>query len=1445
MVVSTFVNVAAKILRPVAGALTTVGTPVGRHVWAREDRLHIEVAGIHRPGTENAAEALRRRLLDLDGVRRVEINGHLGRVVLTHDPDVTDRHAVLATIAEAERADSLAQHGNPPAGARHPGNPGPGVRELAALGLNLAGAGYAFASRLLPIPSLQTVWPAVTALVDSTPRLRAVVEGTLGRPATDTIFAFTGVAGHVLARRPVGLLTDAGYRYLLRGEARARQLAWQRWEHATAVRPGVHEAGPMDYPARPAPLPDGPVEKIATASAALALTGYGTVRITTHSAERANAVLVAGVPRAAKVGREAFAGRAGRDFSQSGSLILEPDALRRMDRIDTTVLDSTVLLTGRHVIDAVAEIDDRVEHAELARRAHGLVDPRQPRRHREHDGWAVGPAEHSPPAQLRRGVEALSAEGAIVVVVSRGGTPVGLVRLLPELDPMAEALVDAARQAGGVLLGGAPAGLTTRLPVDGVVAGGARLAGEVARLQADEHVVAVVTRDRVALALADLGIGLRGRTGSMPWGADVVCPDAGQACLLLSVAPVARQVSKESARLSLAGSAVGALAGGFGPVAGAAARALFPVYLAAVLALGTGTWRAVTIGSRPAPQPVDRTPWHAMPRRAVLDLLSTSSEGLPDQEAARRHGRAPDELDLADPGLARASLDELANPLTPALAAGAGISASIGGLGDALLITGVLTLNALIGGAERVGAHRELRHLLTTSANRVRVRRSGHPRDVAAGELTPGDVVELHAGDVVPADCRLLDVAGLEVDESSLTGESQLVTKTVRATTAAEVADRASMIYQGTVVAAGRAVAVVVVTGARTEAGRSALANGEVPKTGVEARLSNLSSRTLPVAVGAGIALLTGNLLRARGISPSFGQAVSLAVAAVPEGLPIVATVAELASARRLAHQGVLVRSTSTIEALGRVDILCFDKTGTLTEGRIALRRVSDGVCDESMIGLSDSGRAVLAAAMRASPWREGGPAVPHPTDRAVLDGGHTLGITPRQDQGELEWVAEIVFEPARGYHATLARRPDGLLLSVKGAPEVLLPRCTRWRGRPLDHEARDRVEGEIQRLARHGYRVLTVAERAASDRAELDDDRIQNLELRGLIALADPVRPTAAAAVEQLRKAGVEVVMVTGDHPSTAAAIAAELDMINGRRVLTGAELDRLDGEELQAVLPGVGVFARVSPAQKARLVRQLRKTGRVVAMTGDGANDAPAIRLAHVGIALGTRATPAAREAADLVVVDDRIETITGALIEGRAMWSSVRDAVGILLGGNLGEILFTVVSGMFNAAEGLNARQLLLVNLLTDVLPAMAVAVRPPPGATAEELLNEGPEASLGGVLLRNVYRRAAITAGSAGLGWLLARPVSTARQTSTTALVALVGGQLTQTIAVRGRTPLVVAAGLGSLAALFAVVQIPGLSQFFGCQPLLPHQWAIAGGAASVAGLAELLWNAKTP
>jgi cation-transporting ATPase I len=1428
----------SSVARPIVEALRPA-----RQLSVVGDRAHIELRGAHRPGSERATRELEQRLTALDGVRRSEVNAVLGRVVVTHDTERVGSEELLAVVEEVERAFGLGGDETAPAGAKHPGGPDAAVLEVAALAASLVGLGYAVAGKMLPVRRGSPVVPGLLSLADDAPRLRTEVEARLGRQATDALFALGGAATQALAQNPVALLTTACYRAALLREVLARRQAWERCDGELAAQPGAHRCPPVECPPRPVAVPDGPVEYVANRSAALAVAGYAATLAVTRSPDRALGLLLAGSPRAAKVGREAFAAQLDRDFCADSGVVLDPDALRRLDRVDTVVLDAPALLTGRRVVDDVLAIDEHADAAELIARVHDLVDPDRPRPRRERDGWAVLPVAELAaelPAAAGWAAREYAGRGAMVLAVLHGARPVGLATVVTELHPLAEAAVASARAAGSVLVAGTSSRLHRRLDVDGTVPGGNRLPGAVRALQAEGHVVAVVSpRGGAALAAADVGIGVRAPTGSVPWGGHALCAGLAQACMLLDAVPVAHSVSARSARMAVAGSLIGAPLAALGPATGAGSRASFPVHVAALLALAAGTWWGTEPARRPAPVPVERTPWHAMSPQAALDRLGASPAGLAEAESDRRAHRSG-ESRPEETGLVRATGEELANPLTPVLAAGAGISASVGSVADALLIAGVLGVNALIGGAQRVAADRSLTALTRRSTLRVRVRRDGAVRSAHTDELVPGDVVELNAGDAVPADCRLLEAEGLEVDESGLTGESALVVKSVPATAAQALGDRRSMLYRSTVVAAGRAVGLVVATGPHTEVGRTARLNGDAPPTsGVSGRLRSLARRTLPISIGSGLTLLAADLLRGHPIDQALGRAVGLAVASVPEGLPFVATVAELAAARRLSARGALARNPSTVEALGRVDILCFDKTGTLTEGRIRLRQVSDGRHAHPVEDLTPALRKVLVAAVRASPW-DG--QVPHQTDRAVLRGARAVGVLG--DDG-VDHVDELVFEPSRGYHAVRWRDRTADRIAVKGAPEEVLSRCTLVRrdgvARALDAATRQEITGEIDRLARQGYRVLAVAERADATRDELDESDVHDLEFTGLLMLADRVRPTAAGSVDTLQRAGVEIMMITGDHPSTAEAVAAELGVLNGRRVMTGPELDAVDDDELTADLPKVSVFARVSPAQKARIVQALRRSNRVVAVTGDGANDAPAIRLADVGIALGSRATPAAREAADVVVADDRIETITDAIVEGRAMWSSVRDALSILLGGNLGEIAFTVGAGLLTGRQALNTRQLLLVNLLTDVLPAMAVAVRPPPDATADDLLAEGPDASLGSALTRDIYLRAATTAGAGAVGWLLARPLATPGQASTTGLVALVGAQLGQTLAVRGRTPLVVAAGAGSLAALAGVVQVPGVSHFFGCRPLLPHQWAIGLGSAAAATAVAVLWQ----
>ncbi|MFE3450410.1 HAD-IC family P-type ATPase [Nonomuraea sp. NPDC059194] len=1428
--------------------------PRPRRIQKCPGGVRIALRQLGGPGTDQAARALEDRLRAA-GVDRAEVNGALGCVFVGCDAATTDLDKLVAIVDELDMEDGRADRSSErdgradgtPARDRPPALDGveQQARAAVSLGLHLAGTGLALAGQVARLPKLPPAVPAALALAEHAPRIRRELERHLGQPAADLLVASSRFVAQTLAMRPVSMLIDsvaAAGRYV---DACAGRRAWELREEEFAAADGAYRHTRVAEQPRPVRLPHGPVERYADAVSAAAVAAQAATTLVSRDHQRGLAVLITGIPKAAHVGRDAFTSVLVRALADRGAMVLRRAALRGVDRLDTVVLDAAALTTGAWTIDGVVPLVADENLDELHARLYTLLDLTDPAARRERDGWEARPyAGAREPAQVRR----WRRQGVRPVSVSREGTPIALVGLAPELHPLAEAVVAAAKGVGAVSLAGGEAGLGLRLGVDQVVDGGSRLAASVRTLQAAGHVVAVVSGTaRRGLRQADLGIGVLREARRVPWDADVI-GDLDGVHLLLACVPYAKRAGRASVRVATAAGVIGAGLAVLGPARTALPRAHLIRDCATVAALITGEWVGRDVRRTAPPVRADRTPWHAMAVPDVLTMLRTSPHGLAEKEAARRRtkGARPDSAGRAS--LAMASVEELANPLTPILAAGAGVSAAVGSVLDAVLIGGVMVVDAVIGGAQRRGADRELHRLTEITAERVRLRRpGGGVSGVVSGvvdDLVKGDVIELRAGDAVPADGRLIEAVGLEVDESTLTGESQLVAKTSEPAAAAAIAERRSMVYEGTTVAAGHALAVVVATGEETEAGRTArlVPNGPLV-SGVESRLRRLSRTILPSAVGSGLVLLATNLLRGSPLSTALAPAVSLAVAAVPEGLPFIATAAELASSKRLSQRDTLVRNPSTIEALGRVDVLCFDKTGTLTEGRISLRQVSNGRYARSLETVTSELKAVVGAALRAGPRFDGGRAIPHPTDRAVVEGAAKLHVAPKDGLREWHRVDELPFEPARGYHAVLGLSESGHLLSVKGAPEVVLDRCTHLvrggRRVPMGAKVRRELEKDVDRLALRGYRVLAVAERTASSRADLDESRIERLCFLGFLCLADPVRPTAKRSVDGLMRAGVRVIMITGDHPSTAEAIAAEIHVLNGQRVMTGPELDLLDDDALTAVLPEVAVFARTTPEHKARIISSLRRAGKVVAVTGDGANDVPAIRLADVGVALGPRAAPAARAAADIVVVDDRIETIIDAISEGRAMWGSVRDALGILLGGNIGEIAFTVGSSLLSRSSALNARQLLLVNLLTDMLPAMAVAVRPPSAASPERLLAEGPEVSLGTALTRDIYVRALTTAAAAGSAWLLARMTGTRSRASTVGLIGLVGGQLVQTLLVGGQDRTVFVASMASLAALMAIVSVPGLSQVFGCRPIGPFGWAIGLGCAVAAALVAQL------
>jgi cation-transporting ATPase I len=718
----------------------------------------------------------------------------------------------------------------------------------------------------------------------------------------------------------------------------------------------------------------------------------------------------------------------------------------------------------------------------------------------------------------------------------------------------------------------------------------------------------------------------------------------------------------------------------------------------------------------------------------------------------------------------------------------------------------------------------------------VWVRRGGRSERIDADTLRSGDLVLLEAGDVVPADCRILQASGVQVEEAVLTGESFPVTKGPTACDAAALAERSSMLYQGTTLVAGEARAVVVATGEATEARRGlAAVRNATSVGGVEARLEGITSVTTPIATFSGAALLLSAMARGQNPREALNEAVALAVAAVPEGLPLLSSLAQYAAAGRLSRQRVLVRNPRAIESLGRVQVICLDKTGTLTCGHIELVQVWAAGSSHPIENPGSVGREALRVALWATPEPEQGKRLNHPTDRATRRGAEAVGL----NGSGWELRQALPFEPGRGFHAALGLRDGDPLLCVKGAPEVLLracsEQCTAEGSRPLTAEALENLEAEARRMAEKGLRVLAVARRSMAGDVCLTDGHVRDLQFLGFLGLADPVRPTASAALQDLHKAGISIKIITGDHPATASAIAEDLSLPNDGTVLTGPMIDAMDDAALQEAVLGASVIARVSSMQKLRLVRALQQAGKVVAMTGDGANDAAAIRLADVGIALGEKATEAARQAADMVVTDGCIETIGRAVLEGRALWRSVREAVSLLVGGNLGEIGFTLFSGLSQERPALNTRQLLLLNLLTDVAPALSIAMQAPSRQDPTTLLHEGPEASLGRSLDQEILRKGAVTAVTSGLARALASWTSSPERADTVGLLTLVGTQLGQMLVSGRRDPLTVATGLGSMGGLLFTVQTPVVSDFFGCRPLGPLG-LLQAGTATLAGTA---------
>jgi len=715
--------------------------------------------------------------------------------------------------------------------------------------------------------------------------------------------------------------------------------------------------------------------------------------------------------------------------------------------------------------------------------------------------------------------------------------------------------------------------------------------------------------------------------------------------------------------------------------------------------------------------------WHTVPVSRVLEQLDSGPSGL-TAEQARAHLRqwGANELEQGKKdSLFVRLLEQLKDPMILVLLAAAALSLLASGGGDwldAVIILLIVVVNGIISISQEDNAQKALDALKQMSSPKARVFRGGTVQRIDASQVVPGDVILLEAGDQVPADGRLLECVGLQADESSMTGESVPATKALSDGLPGDtpLGDRTNMVIAGTVITAGRGRAVVVATGMDTQMGGIAglLMNAEEVRTPLQKKMGEISKTLSFVCLSVCAVMFGVGLLQGKDLLDMFLTAVSLAVAAIPEGLPAIVSIVLAMGVGRMAKRGAIVKKLPAVETLGCAGVICSDKTGTLTQNRMTVVELwTPGGDRELALTIG-----ALCSDARVKQTGKGLQADGDPTEGALVLAAAKLGLDKEKLEAEMPRVGEVPFDSGRKLMSTVHALPGGgYRILIKGAPDVLLERCSHlWvkERKPLGQNQKSQIAAANEKLAQKALRVLGVAFRDVEQLPKRMDSAALERELTfaGLAGMMDPPRPEVREAVDRCRRAGVRPVMITGDHKATAVAIAKELNICReGDLALTGAELDFMPQELLEADIEKFSVFARVTPEHKLRIVRAWQKQGKVTAMTGDGVNDAPALKAADIGCAMGQAGTDVAKGAADMILTDDNFATIVRAVEEGRGIYANIRKAIHYLLSCNVGEIITIFVATVLNFGQmPLVPVQLLWLNLVTDSLPALALGVEP---------------------------------------------------------------------------------------------------------------------------------------
>lgn len=761
-------------------------------------------------------------------------------------------------------------------------------------------------------------------------------------------------------------------------------------------------------------------------------------------------------------------------------------------------------------------------------------------------------------------------------------------------------------------------------------------------------------------------------------------------------------------------------------------------------------------------------PDYNLSQNEVLERYSTFRTGLSPEEARNRLERYG-ENKLAE-GRKKTALevfiDQFKDLIVWILIAAAVISILSGQGESSLVIFAVLILNAVLGTVQYLKAEKSLESLKAMSSPSATLLRGGIKVQVPSPEVVPGDILLLEAGDLITADARILESWSVKINESSLTGESEAVEKTADVIPEENVAlgDRKNMVFSGSLVTYGRATAVVTATGMQTELGHiaSLLDNTRQRKTPLQENLNKFSEK-LAIAIIAicGVVFLLSYFRSGMGLLDSLMFAVALAVAAIPEALSSIVTIVLAIGTQKMAKQNAIIKELKAVESLGAVSVICSDKTGTLTQNRMTVEKIyADGkLCDGCDLELAnDAQRLLLKTALLASDAThdaETGTSIGDPTEVALVLLGENFGVEESAYRSQHQRLGELAFDSDRKLMTTLQEIEGVPTLMTKGAIDVLLERSDRLMTSEGVRELTEADREEIMRvnnsLSEEGLRVLAFGYRELDCVRELSLDDEQGYVFIGLISMIDPPRPESVAAVADAKRAGIRTVMITGDHKVTATAIAKRIGIFGeGDLAVSGPELEQMTDEELDRKLTHISVYARVSPEHKIRIVTAWQRRGQIVAMTGDGVNDAPALKKADIGVAMGITGTEVSKDAAAMILADDNFATIVNAVTNGRGVYENIKNVIGFLLSGNMAGIFCVLYASLMALPAPFAAVHLLFINLLTDSLPAIAIGMEP----ASSDLLNRKPRDPKEPLLSGDLVKRIGLQ------GLLIAVPVMTA-------------------------------------------------------------------------------------